>query len=845
MRSRAELVAQIVEIVGSGRSVDIVGDRGSGRSRMLHEITDAARHRSWNITSVVGNASLSSYPLVALSLAGVASARDSRPSALPAVVAELAEQLPQRTSLVLIDDWDDLDEVSWGAIVTLNRLYRIPYVLTRQAGRTGRATPRGLHTSNLAAACEIALGPLSYAELELALTEHLGIPIESSAVSGLYAKSGGNVGLALALLDAGRWEGSFEVRNDRLATAREQWAPSMAVTAELLLEPLPETARRVLETLSLLGATDLTTALSFAELATLEQLEGLGFLESNLVGRQHMVDVRPPLLAEYFRHLRPGVRRANIMESLSGILEPADSVGVTGSLQELGVSATQFIRLVEQQQKARSAAARARWQASSALEEAVELIDALLDSSADDDEIDALFDETISVPGSHSTKVRWWLLWAEHRAHAHREPQAALQRLHTEASSFPRLGRILTSRSVEMELQTGSVPDLALIPAPSADTDPTVAAAVLRARAFVHTSLGRFSEADAELALLEKIDAPHPDHIVASIRAFTAIARADVESAVSVSTSAFAEAEYDFDVGALLAHGEIVIFCALLEGRYGDANRVLDQILAVGHSQTRLPLARLSLTLGASIVAARQGNRSLAKSRLDEAARFPIHDGPFPTQARGWAQLQLALGQGAPEEAAAIAAAAGDRMWEGGARFAAALAYLTGLELLPDPQELERTSPRLEAVEGVFVSAHREYVTALVGRDAGGMEAAASRLWAQHRAGIALTAYRQAIDLYAARGAGEDAARLLERYDELNGLAGGQEATRFDARFVQLSGREVEIAQLAASGLSNPQIAEQLSLSVRTVESHLHRAMRKAGIAKRQQLLEFLQHIGY
>jgi DNA-binding CsgD family transcriptional regulator/tetratricopeptide (TPR) repeat protein len=52
----------------------------------------------------------------------------------------------------------------------------------------------------------------------------------------------------------------------------------------------------------------------------------------------------------------------------------------------------------------------------------------------------------------------------------------------------------------------------------------------------------------------------------------------------------------------------------------------------------------------------------------------------------------------------------------------------------------------------------------------------------------------------------------------------------------ELTQREREIVALAARGASNAEIAERLVLSVRTVESHLYRAMRKLGARTRQEL---------
>ncbi|MGO9960533.1 MAG: response regulator transcription factor [Solirubrobacteraceae bacterium] len=57
-----------------------------------------------------------------------------------------------------------------------------------------------------------------------------------------------------------------------------------------------------------------------------------------------------------------------------------------------------------------------------------------------------------------------------------------------------------------------------------------------------------------------------------------------------------------------------------------------------------------------------------------------------------------------------------------------------------------------------------------------------------------------------------------------------------DGPAVELTARETQLVELARQGLTNPQIAERLVLSVRTVESHLYRAMQKLGVSDRHQL---------
>jgi DNA-binding CsgD family transcriptional regulator len=51
-----------------------------------------------------------------------------------------------------------------------------------------------------------------------------------------------------------------------------------------------------------------------------------------------------------------------------------------------------------------------------------------------------------------------------------------------------------------------------------------------------------------------------------------------------------------------------------------------------------------------------------------------------------------------------------------------------------------------------------------------------------------------------------------------------------------LSRRQREVALLAAHGATNAEIARTLSLSVRTVESHLYAAFAKLGLTARDEL---------
>ncbi len=162
------------------------------------------------------------------------------------------------------------------------------------------------------------------------------------------------------------------------------------------------------------------------------------------------------------------------------------------------------------------------------------------------------------------------------------------------------------------------------------------------------------------------------------------------------------------------------------------------------------------------------------------------------------------------------------------ARYGAGSSVLAGLEDIADSGE----GSLFPVVAAAAAALAREDAAAL-DRCSAGFEAMGFVLFAAELSRAASVAHAsaglRARAMAAERRAGELAERCEGASTPLLAAAPGV-ATDL------LTSRERDIARLAASGVSNAEIAQRLGLSVRTVETHLQRAYTKLGIHGRAEL---------
>jgi DNA-binding CsgD family transcriptional regulator len=158
-----------------------------------------------------------------------------------------------------------------------------------------------------------------------------------------------------------------------------------------------------------------------------------------------------------------------------------------------------------------------------------------------------------------------------------------------------------------------------------------------------------------------------------------------------------------------------------------------------------------------------------------------------------------------------------------------------------DRSQTERLAELAKTLNTPLAEAIAEHARGLADRDGDLLDAAADRFADLGAVALAADAAAQAAREHARTG---HRGKELESSARAHWLASQHEirtpAVHSVAQPLPITDREREIVMLAAAGLSNRQIADRLSVSVRTVEGHVYRIFAKLGIERREQLIHLV-----
>lgn len=271
-------------------------------------------------------------------------------------------------------------------------------------------------------------------------------------------------------------------------------------------------------------------------------------------------------------------------------------------------------------------------------------------------------------------------------------------------------------------------------------------------------------------------------------------------------------------------------------GRLRDAVATLEETLAALGDQTaapwtlpaRLLLAQALCGLGRPDSAA----PLIAELRTHVESGITMF-GPAVRLAEAW----LAAAEGHLSGAIATATDAADRAAESG-QGAIELLALHAAARFGDRGCTDRLIAVADRIGGPLAAADSCHAAGVRDRDGAVVFAAAREFERIGAAASAADAAAQAAALFESAGMRRQALEAAASADRLAAACGGLRtpALRNAAKPLPLSAREREVAALVALGLSNRDIADRLTVSLRTVEGHLYRIFQKLDVTQRDEL---------
>ncbi|KXC07138.1 helix-turn-helix transcriptional regulator [Microbacterium hominis] len=850
MRGRERSLAKAQSLIDAGVSVDVVGSRGSGRTAFLGALGARLESSEWAVHSIRGVASLQPHPFSALALSGLVDPLP--PRGRGAMIDELARQVRSRVrgerTVFLVDDWNDLDESSWGVLDYVRSETGVPVVMSRLQGLAARHTPSGLQASTLAPTSVIDMLPLRFEDLEDVIATTLGGPVDAATSRRIYAKCGGNVGLSLALVEAGRQEGTLVPLADGVWTAvGELWSPGLRSVVEMHLEELDATARDALEIIAMIGPADADAVRRLVEWEALELLEERGMIAFVRAVPNNLVSVIPPLFVSYFRHGTLTSRRIRLTERIvaalgDGRVVPDPATTWMGE-PEAETRHALFAGMLRESANTKRLLTAFEWEHTPSVRTATAYVESLTQSTIEDapELIRRVFDETDPHTGDIASRAEYYRLRGLWMAYGLGEVEEAVAFLERESAELAVYGRILDAARLSVLADLRSVPTDVEEALDVADGLPaSVHIALLEAQMHVFLITGRLADLDRAYDELRSLDPRGERAFARMLAAMALLARGALVEGHRELVNGWEEARGALDVDALHTFSIGLSYSFLHMGDMDELADMVDMALSIGTVAPLPPGARNSILMAAAVRAVSQGQVDLTEKYVAVARMYATPSGALPGGSLAWLDAMSALAHGRQEDAAEILWHDARALEARGAHFAAQLQMLSSLEISFDADRLAEVDRLLRASPETSVLAQqRDYLWALSRHDARAVVDAGRGLEASGRYGIAMAAYRRAIDWAAA----DDATALVEEAEEAVSALSTQlsgktlNVSRFGIWLALLTAREREVAELVVAGMSNREIAARLVLSVRTVESHVLNIMRKLGVGSRERIV--------
>lgn len=865
LTGRAEELDVVVAAL-DGRADDagvvIAGHAGVGKTRLAREAMARAPQLGWTVRAIAGTAAAQQIPLGALSQ-WVTVIEDHPLRIVSDVIAAITESPHGEPVLVVVDDGHLLDDLS---------AYVLYQLVLRRAATVIVTVRGGTHIPDVITALwkdglvrRIDLQPLSRPQSDALLERVLGGPLEDTCATRMWHLTSGNALFLRQLVIQ-------EVEANRLVAGPNgwRWAGPMTVTGSLLelidtqVGEVSDTAGDVIDIVAIAEPLELQYLAQLVDIEAIEHCEQQGLIVvSSAAAGVPRVRVGHPLYGEARRARMGAIRLARLSGLIATAMTeaqltdatPADPVRI-GRLWLQSDLAPDLGLLMRAAQLAyarhdidlTSRFAEAAVAAGAGPEARLLLAHTLMHSPTPEraqEILDQLAHEPLpailqsAVGQLRAANLLWPLAqpeasWAvvdealgaasaesAAQAQAFRAMQLAMAARPAEAVDIgsgidrERLGDMPTLMlDWALTIAFGDLgrPDDAVTAAEAAAATTAWPSAALQAPSSMLAAIqALLLSGDIERArlLADRADQQWSDvrgvyrSIAAAITALAALGTGDVRTARARLRRALPESNatgsrmgvhYCF----LLAYLETVCYTGVLED-IADVVAMLDE-----HRHPAFVFLDPYAQLCAAWAAAASGRLSRARAAAEDAARIARLNGQPAWEVRCRQTLVQFGDNGQAPRLAELAKQVHSPRAMLAARWAVAQANQNAVEMSAISDEFEAIGDRISAADA---AAH-----------------ASTAYRAHQQRGSALTAAARASRLIAECGATTPATATM-------------------ATPLPLTNRQREIAELLAHGLMNKQIADELNLSVRTVEGNIYRACVKLGLKDRTALAQLMREL--